>query len=225
MAVSTSNLSHKDQEKGKDVNVDLFHITDIPNAMRNMGWEVAPKLMEHWFSIKPSFEFNTNNKRALISLDARELSPSQYNKSIVKMSWAIKNKEVYKCVQDLNHSWNSIAGVDRLRTLLVGAGWNGKNCIFLGRNKDVIDLDATSQVNRRVVGSFFDTIDDWYGAIGNATLKIAVSGFTTNFEDGSYFVVESVGLYLKDTYDFLSDKKWTKILLSEPLGIWSKSGF
>ncbi|EPT4026179.1 DUF6402 family protein, partial [Enterobacter roggenkampii] len=29
----------------------------IPDAMREMGWEMAPKLMEHWFEISPAFIF------------------------------------------------------------------------------------------------------------------------------------------------------------------------
>lgn len=140
------------------------------------------------------------------------------------MSWIIKNPEVSEKIAELNGSWNSVNGIRRLKKLLINAGWDGKNCVFLGRNKDVLDLGATSQVNIISVGVFFDTVDDWYGAIGNATLKIAVSGFTTTFDGEPYFIVESVGFYLKDTYDFLSDEKWTKFSLSELLGIWSQSG-
>ncbi len=224
MSVSTSVLSHKSNTQGKEVLVDVFHITDIPNAMRQMGWDIAPKLMEHWFSIKPAFEFSIQNKKSMMANDARRLDVTQYNKSIVKMSWAIKNPDVSEKITELNGAWNSTNGIRRLKTLLINAGWDGKNTVFLGRSKDVLDLDATSQVNVRPVGGFFDTIDDWYGAIGNATLKIAVSGFTTTFDGEPYFLVESVGFYLKDTYDFLSDKKWTTFGLSEPLGIWSKSG-
>ncbi len=224
MSLSTSVLSHKSNTQGKEVLVDVFHITDIPNAMRQMGWEVAPQLMEHWFSIKPAFEFNDSNKKNLILNDPRMLNSSQFNTSIVKMDWAMKNSEVSVKMKELYKEWNSQGGIERLKTLLKNAGWNGGNCVFLGRNKNVINLDATAQVNYRRVGGFFDTIDDWYGAIGNATLKIAVSGFTTTFDGEPYFLVESVGFYLKDTYDFLSDKKWTKFGLAEPLGIWSKSG-
>ncbi|PSV26389.1 hypothetical protein C9J38_12475 [Photobacterium sp. GB-210] len=113
---------------------------------------------------------------------------------------------------------------DQLKARLRMHGWDGKNNVFLRRSEDVLEIDATSQVNIRTIGSLLDTIDDWYGAIGNATLKLAVSGFTTTFDNEPYFIVEKIGFYLKDTYDFLSDSKWTKFGLSEPLGIWSKSG-
>ena len=193
MPVSTSKLSSKENTKGKDVEIDVFHITDIPDAMRNMGWDVAPKLMTHWFSNELN-EFNSETKVKMLNGDARAIPVKLINTSIVKMDWAIK----YSQVKD---------GID-----------------FLRRSEDVLEIDATTQVNIITIGGLLDTIDDWYGAIGNATLKIAVSGFTTTFDNESYFIVEKVGFYLKDTYDFLSDNKWTKFGLSEPLGIWSKSG-
>ena len=224
MPVSTSKLSSKDNTKGKDVEVDVFHITDIPDAMRNMGWYVAPQLMEHWFSIKPSFVFNSDSKMKILNCDARNLTPSQYNKDIVKMDWAIKYHQVKDGIDFLMKNWNSEKGRDQLKARLRMHGWDGKNNVFLRRSEDVLEIDATSQVNIRTIGSLLDTIDDWYGAIGNATLKLAVSGFTTTFDNEPYFIVEKIGFYLKDTYDFLSDSKWTKFGLSEPLGIWSKSG-
>ncbi|PSU84701.1 hypothetical protein C0W35_22605 [Photobacterium kishitanii] len=180
--------------------------------------------MEHWFSIKPLFVFNGEIKKSLLLSDARNLTLSQYNKDIVKMNWAVKHQQVEDGIDYLIKHWNSERGVEQLRSRLKQAHWDGENTIFLGRNKDVLEIDATAQVNIKKVGGFFDTIDDWYGAIGNATLKVAVSGFTTTFNNSPYFIVEEVGFYLKDTYDFLSDKKWTGWGMSEPLGIWSKSG-
>ena len=224
MPVSTSKLSSKDNTKGKDVEVDVFHITDIPDAMRNMGWDVAPQLMDHWFSIKPSFVFNSDSKKKILKRDARNLTSSQYNKDIVKMDWAIKYHQVKDGIDFLMKNWNSEAGIKQLKNRLKQAKWDGSNCVFLGRSKDVMDIDATAQVNFKPIGDLLDTINDWYGAIGNANLKVAVSGFTTTFDNEPYFIVEKMGFYLKDTYDFLSDSKWTKFGLSEPLGIRSKSG-
>jgi hypothetical protein len=36
----------------------------IPDAMREMGWEMAPKLMEHWFEII-HFIFTLKEKKKL----------------------------------------------------------------------------------------------------------------------------------------------------------------
>ena len=223
MPVSTSKLSSKDNTKGKDVEVDVFHITDIPDAMRNMGWDVAPQLMEHWFSNEFNV-FNSDSKSKMFEGDARNLKPSQYNKDIVKMDWAIKYPQVKKGIEDLIERWNSPAGITQLKKRLKQSGWDGMNTIFIGQDESVIMQDACYQVNFRPIGGFLDVIDDWYGAIGNANLKVTIRGFSTTFDGKPFFMVEKVGFYLKDTYDFLSDDKWTKFGLSEPLGIWSKSG-
>ncbi|HIF9078217.1 TPA: DUF6402 family protein [Photobacterium damselae] len=223
MAVSTSNLSHRDNTKGKDVNVDVFHITDIPNAMRTMGWNIAPQLMEYWFNNELN-EFTPESKSKMFEGDARNIPIKFANTSIVKMDWAIKYSQVKNGIDDLIERWNSPAGINQLKKRLKQAGWDGKNTVFLGQTESVIVQDACYQVNFKSIGGFFDVIDDWYGAIGNANLKVTVRGFSTTFDGKPFFIVEKVGFYLKDTYDFLSDKKWTRIGLAEPLGVWGKNG-
>ncbi|HIF9499258.1 TPA: DUF6402 family protein [Photobacterium damselae] len=223
MSVSTSVLSHKSNTQGKEVLVDVFHITDIPNAMRKMGWEVAPQLMEYWFNNELN-EFTQESKLKMFEGDARTIPVKLVNTFIVKMEWARNYTQVKNGIDYLIEHWDSPAGIKQLKKRLKQAGWDGKNTIFLGRNESVIVQDACYQINFKSIGGFFDEINDWYGAIGNANLKVTVQGFSTIFDNKAFFVVEKIGFYLKDTYDFLSDKKWTKFGLSEPLGIWSESG-
>ena len=56
MAVSSTTTTKEPEQQEKKVSVDFFHIDMIPDAMREMGWEMAPKLMEHWFEISPAFK-------------------------------------------------------------------------------------------------------------------------------------------------------------------------
>lgn len=51
-------------------------------------------------------------------------------------------------------------------------------CVPLGMSDSARVLDATAQVNTIKVGGLLDTIDDWYGAIGNASLNFAVNGYS-----------------------------------------------
>lgn len=67
-----------------------------------------------------------------------------------------------------------------------------------------------------LIGSKTDTVNEGYGAIGNANLKVCVRGHVENLKEEKFFNIESVGCYLKDTYDFIDDG------YPEPLGIWSK---
>lgn len=64
-------------------------------------------------------------------------------------------------------------------------------------------LDATAQVNIIDVGGLFDTIDDWYGAIGNASpfQKFAVRGYSDIHQKRPAFFVERVGYISRIHYD------------------------
>ncbi|MCC7623164.1 DUF6402 family protein, partial [Klebsiella variicola] len=89
---------------------------------------------------------------------------------------------------------------------------------------DVKELYATAQANFIIIGSKFDTVNDWYGAIGNCNLKVCIRG-TVSLLSGVYtLTIESLGFYIKDTYDFLDDDKFG-IDIPESLGVWGRNEF
>ncbi|CDG17977.1 protein of unknown function [Xenorhabdus doucetiae] len=47
----------------------------------------------------------------------------------------------------------------------------------IGYSDSAIELDIYAQVNYKEIGSLTDAIDDYFGAIGKATLKLAVRGY------------------------------------------------
>lgn len=217
MTVATTKLSPSANTKGQDIKVDIFHLDELPDAMEKMGWKVAPQLMRHWFSLRPAYKFTEDIKNQLLRGDARLIPEERVNDTIVKMAWArpfIENK-----LQERMATWNSPAGIDELRNKLRLAGYSPNLCVPLGMSDNARVLDASSQVNTIDVGGLFDTIDDWYGAIGNANLKFAVSGYSGSHQKKPAFFVDRVGAYLKDTYDFVDKNPIT----SEPLGIWSRN--
>lgn len=217
MTVATTKLSPSANTKGQDVKVDIFHLDQLPDAMEKMGWKVAPQLMRHWFSLRPAYKFTEDIKNQLLRGDARLIPEERVNDTIVKMAWArpfIENK-----LQERMATWNSPAGINELRNKLRLAGYSPNLCVPLGMSDNARVLDASSQVNTIDVGGLFDTIDDWYGAIGNANLKFAVSGYSGSHQKKPAFFVDRVGAYLKDTYDFVDKNPIT----SEPLGIWSRN--
>ena len=63
-------------------------------------------------------------------------------------------------------------------------------------------------VNTRPVGSLFDPLDDMYAALGKFNLRMAVSGYVK----GKCAYVTSVGVYVRDSYDFVGDQN---------LGYWN----
>lgn len=216
MTVANAKLSPSENTKGQDIRVGIFHLDQIPDAMDKMGWSVAPQLMRHWFSIAPVYKFTKDTKEQLLRGDARTIPTARFNDKIVKMEWArpyIKDK-----LQERMKTWDSPAGVEELRNKLKRAGYAPHTCVPLGMSDSARVLDATSQVNFIRVGGLLDTIDDWYGAMGNANLNFSVSGYSGSHQNKPVFFVERVGIYLKDTYDFLDGYR----MVSEPLGIWSK---
>ncbi|WP_414478454.1 DUF6402 family protein [Proteus mirabilis] len=59
-------------------------------------------------------------------------------------------------------------------------------------------------------------MNDYYGALGKATIKIAVKGYITKVNSRDAFITEMLGIYIKDSYDFSAE--------NDPLGVWSKNG-
>ncbi|MCI4188467.1 DUF6402 family protein [Dickeya dianthicola] len=220
MAVAQSKTSPVSNTEGKQVDVDVFHIDQIPDAMDSMGWKVAPQLMRHWFSLHPAEKWTTERKNILLNADARTLKPSEYNDTIVKMDWALQYHQVKEKINEGMKNWNSEGGINLLRERLFSQGYVLGRAFKLGYTRSARELDATAQVNYVGVGSKLDTINDWFGAIGTANLKFALRGFTSVYERKNIFAVEAVGVYIKDTYDFVDRPDST----SEFLGIWGKSG-
>lgn len=178
MSVTTTVTTNKKESQENKVVHNVFYIDMIPDAMKKMGWDMAPKLMKNWFSISPSYAFTEENKKENLNADATKLESSRVNSDIVKMSWAINYEQVSSGIDTLKKKWKSINGIERLKKLLKNKGDYNKASVEIGYTDDVKVLDATSQVNTISIGSKFDTVNDWYGAMGNANLKVCVRGKT-----------------------------------------------
>ncbi|CCW29917.1 conserved hypothetical protein [Xenorhabdus nematophila F1] len=195
-----------------DIEMDIFYLNQIPDAMEKMGWEMAPKLMRHWFNTKPAYSFTEKIKTEYFRGRAIDIPNELVNDSIIKMEWAMKYKQPQDVMSVLINGWASNAGIVQLKEQLEKEG--GKK--ELGYENDIRGIDTFSVVNVRQFGSKLDTVDDWYGAMGNSNMKVAVKGYVDKLNSKDVFVTEQIGMYLKDTYDFVG--------ANEPLGIWSKNG-
>jgi hypothetical protein len=216
MTVSSTTTSKEQEQQEKKVSVDFFHIDMIPDAMDKMKWPVAAKLMRHWFNTKPALAFTVETKDQYLQGNALDIPDAIVSSDIVKMSWAIQFEQVINGIKHLSEAWDSPKGREQLKKKLSQKGDYKKNNVSIGYSNDIRELEDTAQVNMTIIGSKTDTVNEWYGAIGNANLKVCVRGHVENLKEETFFNVESVGYYLKDTYDFIDDG------YPEPLGIWSK---
>ncbi len=219
--VDTERLRARLEEK-LPPKVRRFRLDDIPGVMRSrLGWPVAAALMERWFR-GVGFEITLPIKRSLPPNRLRQLPDWQLDEDTVHMEWALGFARVRAAMASLQAQWNSPAGIAQLKRRIeeqmgsiASQSWR-----FGNLNQPAKVLDSTCQVNFLEVGRFGDPMDDFYGAMGESTLKIAVSGLVTSKEPGKMAIaVDELAFYLKDSYDFNDDS-----FISQPLGFWSHQG-
>jgi hypothetical protein len=188
---------------------------DIAQAMRAMGWPVASALMKRWadstaWTMPESVKLNTSEEKSLAA--------SRVDETTVTMNWLLKfarAKDAHDAVvgKALNDNAKKL-----LKERLKNAGWSDGEFSLGKSSMSARALDQLCQTNFQSFGSLNDTIDELYGAIGKASLKVAVVGKVAMIEKKKFvFNVEKLGVYLRDTYEF-NDEGW----ISQPLGVWSK---
>lgn len=226
MVVKTARMTASTLLPGVRIDADPMHLDEIPAAMDKMGWSVAARLMRRWFATSPAYEMpaeiRTGRDAKGQMLDYRTLPARQVDQEIIKTSWLMRFPSVQATSRELLENWNNNAGVVRLKKLLSQAGWMPYGNASLGASHwTALDLEAGSQINSRPLGSYLDVLNDLYGAVFKATLKIAVVGkaFYSHEYRSDIFCVERLGIYLRDTYDFNFDPL---VDGSIGLGIWSR---
>ncbi|ABM31588.1 DUF6402 family protein [Paracidovorax citrulli] len=218
--VDTERLHARLEEK-LPPKVRRFRLDDIPGVMRSrLGWPVAAALMERWFR-EVGFEITSPIKRSVPPQQLHQLPASQLDETTITMQWALGFSRVQAAVSRLQAEWNSPAGIVELqRKVTRHALGQTLPWRFGNLNRPAKILDTTCQVNILQIGRFSDPMDDFYGAMGEATLKVAVSGLVTSKGTGKTAIaIDELAFYLRDSYDFNDDS-----LISQPLGFWGPDG-
>lgn len=137
------------------------------------------------------------------------ISKFQCDENIVKMDWAMTFERCQEAVKLAESRLTTPNAISRLKKLLENSGWKHKGMTQLGSvSQSAREIDSTTQINYANLGSLLDTLDDMYGALGQATVKVGVVGRTFSKEDTTtetirnYFRVEHLGFYIRDNYDF-----------------------
>lgn len=194
-----------------------FWIRDIPAVMRKNGWLVGAVCMERWFR-SPAREMPYAEKVG--RLDYRTLPANSLERRLVTMNWAMRFERVFSTSYRLQREWVTQAASDVLRGRV--AAWRTARGItknefrFGDLSLPTVVVNATCQANSRSVGSPFDGFDDFYAALGRATMHIAVQGTFRGAANGrGVLEVDGMGVYLRDSYDFIGE---------QGLGYWNRAG-
>ncbi|MDR0183969.1 DUF6402 family protein [Lysobacter arvi] len=205
-----SVMSPVSKREPKRVPTQRLEITQIPRAMRNMGWVTSARLIERWFST-PAWSMPGGVKSG--DFDKRNLPFSHFDDTIITMKWAMRFPRFQEALAKVGRtSFHTPNGLEQLRSRL--GGWRGTEPVQLGYyGMPTRSFDASCWVNSTVLGSKIDTLDDMYGALGIANVKVGVVGTAVVENKRKMFHVAHVGFYVLDYYDFVD---W------QYLGTWTK---
>jgi len=191
----------------RDIVMPGLKITALPGAMRKMGWDVSAALMERWFDSPPwrmPELWKAQDERSTIP-PATQIDAPYVDETIVTMDWALRFKRCRKAHEEVMRRVANPAAVKLLNKRLTDAEWNRTTRKALGaRNMSARELDESCQVNAKPFGSAISTLDDAYGALGSATMKVAVIGQASidPLDGRASFHIEAAGTYIRDFYDF-----------------------
>lgn len=241
-----SRLSPASEVAGKEAAVETFKITDIPQAMDTLGWSEGARVMRKWFD-NPAYELPMDVKRGNVSpsnlapaqlltdipFDWLFSSSTRVQSHVEELISTLSNvTEFNTAVGRLKSPFDQLSrGLMVLMTRLQRIGHlNERTCTLQNAYEDfsnlsAIQLEDTSQFNLIRIGASTwekatDALDDVYGALGSFAIKIAATKIRTIANDHGFpaIEIEEVGLYVRDTYDFLNTDG------DQLLGYWNKQG-
>ncbi|MFJ4374809.1 DUF6402 family protein [Pseudomonas japonica] len=205
---ATLDTSPGGQHRPKQIMINALPLTKLPVAMRRMGWHTSAALMQRWFD-SPGWQMPEDWKQVRTQPAPLSLPRAQCDDVIVKMSWATGFD---RCRQAINLAESRVTtprAISRLVELLEKAGWPKTGVFILGDTSlSAREMDALPQINIADLGSTFDPLDDMYGALGMATVKVGVVGRTFSQIDivtkkkKNFFHIQHLGFYIRDHYDF-----------------------
>lgn len=199
-----------------------FTLRDIPETMRSKSWTVGAAMMDRWFGGE-AWSMSPQEKTGSLPITA--ITADKIETKLATMRWALTFGRVNSVHHHLLNSWSTptrlAASQNRIRQLL--ALWvktnkvpDGQSFRFGDLGQSVATIETTCQINFDVTrSSMWDPLDDFYAAIGDCSLKLAVTGTATAKDGGFTLAIDEVGTYLRDTYDFIGDQE---------LGYWSRYG-
>lgn len=208
------------------VKVRVFRLTDIPDVMDNkLKWPIAARLMRHWFDA-PAWTMPDAIKTGETPL--ADVPLTHIDESIIKLDWLLQFSRFQQEYERLlNGGWNTEKGrlllAKRLKAVRplrsTGTCWQFGNLTQPARL-----IHAYNQVNLSIVRSDPEgALDEYYGAIGDGQVNIAVAGTVTDNGNKLIILIDQVALYFRDTYDF-NDASGVSGLVSQPLGYWGFGG-
>jgi hypothetical protein len=199
-----------------EIVIPTMHIKSIPAAMRRMGWSISAALMERWFEA-PAWKMPGAWKEKRTRPEPASIPRAHLDDAIVRMDWALSFPRCRVAMDKLREKATNPAATDLLRERVMKQPWSSTTQAFGRLGMSAIELDQECQVNAQRFGEPYHTLDDMYGGLGAATLKVALIGEAVRNEwtGRTALHVTHAGFYISDHYDF-NDFQF--------LGTWTGNG-
>lgn len=184
----------------------------IPGIMRANGWTTGADLMDHWFSRSAYTYPDPEN------VDEADIP---FNDTIVKLQWVRgfpRAQSVYEDMWEDEIYANPAARRYIERTLVENNIPTTGIASFGDLNQRVNLVNASDFYvqNRAVTNSIMQDLDGLVAALANFSFRMAVEGRVTYKERRKGFFgreydvyevrIKRVGLYVRDSYDFIGDQ-------------------
>lgn len=241
-----TEITSYESSEPTEIVTDDFKITDIPNAMDKNNWKTSARFMRKWLNA-PAYTLPRKAKSGNIPPSAL---PKNALVTDLPFEWLLTSSTRIKpridgilaslsYVNNVNPEVGQINGlfkhlskglIQLLNRLSRLGHFDEKTRSLKDMYSDfshlsAIELEEKSQFNFISIGNtnlekITDTMDDVYGALGNFTVKIAATRFST-FTNSLGFAkieIDEIGIYVRDTYDFINDDD------DQFLGYWNHSG-
>ena len=177
-------------------------LTNIPRIMRRNGWANGARLMDIWFSRGPA------------------VMPSYGppDTSTIRMdTWALtftRARTVYDAIIS-DRIWANTAAQSRIGTVLRARGLLGAAPNRFDDTAGPPDGVHDRHVNfRKVAQTNIMSIDDMDAALANFSFYVVIGGSAAPDSGRHRVTIETVGIYVLDSYDFNGD---------QDLGYWNES--
>jgi Family of unknown function (DUF6402) len=181
-------------------------------------------LMEEWLrapaKIRPSTIEQTPNN----------FGPPLFN--VIKMDWVLgysRAKTVYDTMQR-EKIWSNVAGKKQIATMLTSTGVTAAALAGPGKPIPFGNLDSANVM--RIEDVYIQSRscsngliqDDLAAALANFNFRVAVKGIAAAKAGKIDVIVDEVGIYVKDSYDFINDGSFQLACLcyDQPLGSWEE---
>ena len=199
-----------------------FEITHIPGLMRNIGWNTAADLMDHWFKgTGKSYTLSIENIKKLSSKRSDEIvkaitnwkDSSTFDEGLLNLSETPRNLLIteLRSTNGYNPPLLAKGGKFDFRESELSFP-NTDGWLEMAAEQKRMHWIQEAKIQPYNITPILIGFDEYTAAIGKGVLRLVPAGTVFVANNQATITITGVGIYFRDGYDFVD---W------QPLGCWS----